>query len=480
MAEKEALLLKYIEDYVTAGNLPMHMPGHKRNDALAPYLKKLGAAYDMTEIAGFDNLHGAEDILLESMKRASRLWGSEETLFLVNGSSCGVLAAVSIAVKRGEKILVSRNCHMSVYNALELCGAEPVFIMPPADEEFEIYLSLTPSDVRRALQQNPDIRAVMLTSPTYEGVISDIAGICEAAHMRGVPVLVDEAHGSHLGFCDFFTGGAVSAGADIVIQSLHKTLPSLTQTAVAHIGGTLINRAEFKRRLSIFETSSPSYLLLSSIDGCVGLIKERGAELFKAWEQNIKDFEEKTASLKNLKIFMREKSCLHNEGVFKYDRSKILISSRGTALTGAGLMEVLRSRFHIELEMASGDSSLAMTGVVDTKESLSRLAEALLIIDTECKGEVQSRGSLIAVKLPESCCSIETALRSEKTVVCAAEATGRISAEYVWAYPPGVPLLIPGEAITGDFIESVRAFSGLGTALKSTSGGAPSMFCVIA
>ena len=207
MPEQDLSILKFIEDYTSSGALPMHMPGHKRNITQAPYLEKLAAKYDMTEIEGFDNLQDPHGMILRSLKHATRLWGSKKSLYLVNGSSGGILAAVSTLAHRGDKVIVARNCHMSVYNALELSGAEPVFIMPPLEESFGIYGSLHVEELIRAIAQNPDAKAVILTSPTYEGVISDLRAICEAAHNRGIPVLVDEAHGAHLGFSPYFEGG---------------------------------------------------------------------------------------------------------------------------------------------------------------------------------------------------------------------------------------------------------------------------------
>lgn len=468
MQEPDLSVLNLIESYIASGVLPMHMPGHKRNSLIAPYLEKLGARFDLTEIEGFDNLQDPKGILLKSMKRASKLWGSKKCFFLVNGSSGGLLAAVGALAGRGDKVIMARNCHMSVYNAMELSGAEPIFLMPPLEKDFGIYSSMQAKKVKETLIQNPGVKAVILTSPTYEGVISDISSICDAAHKKGVPVIVDEAHGAHLGFSPFFAGGAVRAGADIVIQSLHKTLPSLTQTAVAHINGSLIDETELKRRLAMFQSSSPSYLLMSSIDSCVRLIENDGAFLFESWEKNLRLFYDEIKPLEKLKIFMEND--LHKKHIHAFDHSKIVISARDIALSGAELMELLRRKYKIELEMASGYCALAMTGPGDTEEGMLRLARALLEIDAAFERAKASKSGVVLNSLPKRNCSIEEALRSGKILIEIKSALGKTAAEYVWAYPPGVPLLIPGEEVGLEFLAALEENSRNGVALKSTSG----------
>ncbi len=473
MPEPDMSILNLIESYTSSGALPMHMPGHKRNTALSQDLEKLGAKFDLTEIEGFDNLQDPKGMLLKSMKRASKLWGSRKCLYLVNGSSGGLLAAVGALAGRGDKVITARNCHMSVYNALELSGAEPVFLMPQLEKSFGIYASMQPDKVKKALAKNPDAKAVILTSPTYEGVISDVAAICEAAHKRGVPVIVDEAHGAHLGFSPFFAGGAVKAGADIVIQSLHKTLPSLTQTAIAHINGSLIDETELRRRLALFQSSSPSYLLLSSIDCCVRLLETDGAALFENWEENLKLFYDEVKPLEKLKIFAQNVNDLHKSNVSAFDPSKIFVSAREIALSGAELMELLRRKYKIELEMAWGYCALAMTGPGDTEEGMLRFARALLEIDSAFERVKTPKSGVVLNILPKRNCAIDEALRSEKILVETKCALGKTAAEYIWAYPPGVPLLIPGEEIGAEFLSALEENTRHGVALKSTSGNLP-------
>ncbi|HPB17928.1 MAG TPA: aminotransferase class V-fold PLP-dependent enzyme, partial [Clostridia bacterium] len=239
-------------------SIPFHMPGHKRNMKCSAHLNKLGIRYDITEIPGYDNLHDPKDIIYDAMKKAEMLWNSKYSFFLVNGSTCGILAAISSLADPGDKIIVARNSHKSVYNAIELLDLQPVFLNLPICAELSIPGSINPEIVYNAISANPDAKMVFLTSPTYEGVISDIQSICDISHKMNIPVVVDEAHGAHLKLNEYFNNSAVSSSADIVIQSLHKTLPSLTQTAIAHICTNTVDRDKFQRYLSVFQTSSPS------------------------------------------------------------------------------------------------------------------------------------------------------------------------------------------------------------------------------
>ena len=236
---------------------------------------------------------------------------------------------------------------------------------------------------------------------------------------------------------------AVKAGADIVIQSLHKTLPSLTQTAVAHINGNLINDTEFKRLISVFQSSSPSYLLMSSIDSCVRLLEEEGSVIFENWEKNLRLFYEEVKPLKKLKIFAQNGNGLHNNIIYSIDPSKILISTSKTAMSGAELAEILRRKYKIELEMATGSCGLAMTGPGDTKDGLLRFAQALLEIDSAFERVNRKKSSVVLSAIPQKICSLEEALHSEKILLETKNAVGKTCGEYIFAYPPGVPLLIP-------------------------------------
>ncbi|MBR2848019.1 MAG: aminotransferase class I/II-fold pyridoxal phosphate-dependent enzyme [Clostridia bacterium] len=466
-------LLSLLRENAASGTVPMHMPGHKRNPACVGFLEGLSLRHDITEIDGFDNLHGAEGILKEAMERAAALWGTKRSYYLVNGSSGGILSAIRALTKRGDSVLMSRFSHKSVYHSVEMCGLRPVYLMPPREEKTGVYASIPPKAVQEALRAHPEIRLVILTSPTYEGVISDIASIAAITHAAGVPLFVDEAHGAHLSLSPYFTGGAVAAGADVVVHSVHKTLLSLTQTAVLHAQGDFVDFDRLSHQLSVFETSSPSYLLMASIDGCVKLLTEK-PELFADWASALDMFDEKMKGLAHLSIPYHGGG--KPDGVFAYDRSKIYVCTSGTSMTGADLAAALRA-FGIEPEMTASNGVLCMTGMGDTKESLTVLADALVAIDAMCT-LVNESVCDARYDVPPVALLPEAALEGEWEFVSLGEAIGRVVAEYVWAYPPGIPLLVPGEEITEEF---VRYAIGETKRIEwhSTRGGMPREVAVL-
>lgn len=439
--EKRDMLFSALKDYCPNA-VPMHMPGHMRNGEISGDLKALCAGIDITEIDGFDDLHHPSGILRRSMEMAEKLWKSDHTRYLVNGSTCGILSAVYALGAGGGRIVCARNAHKSFYHALEITDLEPVFVQPGFDVETGACLDVSVASIKQALDQTPDAKFVFLTSPTYEGVISDIKGICGLAHKRGIPVIVDEAHGAHLSLTRDFPCGAVEAGADIVIESVHKTLLSLTQTAVMHISGNLVSIKDIDHALDIFETSSPSYLLMASIDSCVEILTEKKEAIFSAWRENLEAFRSKAQRLKNIRIWTP-----HN--AFCYDMSKIILMH--PALTGNALMEILRNRFSIELEAAYPRYCVAMTGAGVKKEMLDALFSALEKIDSE-EFSASDFKKPAAPARTERVYSIKTALQMPFECVKLKEAAGRIAAEYAWAYPPGIPVLAPGERITENMI----------------------------
>lgn len=460
---RDPSLLARLEAYASSGALPMHMPGHKRNLTAAPFLAPLSGGLDITEIDGFDNLHDAQDVLRREMERAAALWGARRSFFLVNGSTCGLLAAVYAVAAGGGTAIVARNCHKAVYHALELCGLTPRYLLPDWCAEWGIYGSVSPESVAAALADTPNARFVLLTSPTFEGALSDISAIAKLCHQDGVPLLVDEAHGAHLGLGGF-PAEALACGADVVIQSAHKTLPSLTQTALLHVGGTLVDDRAVARALNIFETSSPSYLLMASLSGCVRWLEEGGPDCFSAWRAGLAAFDEAVSGLTRLRVTGGAGS--PPSGVFGWDGSKRLILSGPAGRTGPALMDALRRRYAIELEMSMPHYALAMTGAGDTPDSLLRLARALTELDREAGGAPVSV-PLQPPPLPPVRQSVQSALARTPQPLPLEDATGRVCAQYLWAYPPGVPLLVPGEEITAAFLEQARALVRGGVALRS-------------
>lgn len=464
-----------LQEYSQSNACPMHMPGHKRQAVEGGVLP---LELDITEINGFDNLHHAEGVLKQSMKQAAILYGADHSFYLVNGSSGGILAGICAAAKPQDKILLARGCHKSVYHGLELRQLHPVYLLPPLDPFFGIAQSISPYEVEQQLQQHPDTALVLITSPTYEGVISDVASIADICHKRNIPLMVDEAHGAHLGFCSEFGGGAVKAGADIVIQSLHKTLPSPTQTAIAHLNGDLVSEQEFCRQLAIFQTSSPSYLLMSGIESCINLLQQQKESLFEQYTQRLQHFSDKIAPLQHLRVlgYGQDKPEYHN-GFFAFDKGKLVLSTRATNLTGTQLKDRLREEYSIELEMAMGDYALAMTSVSDTDEMMQRLADALLQLDKQLHTEPYQL--LLEVCLPPIAMPLYQARWMPTKEIPLSDAYNQICAENVWAYPPGVPLIAAGERINGSLMQTVSTLLEQGVELYSESNAVPQKIRVV-
>jgi len=371
------MLHEKLKKYLDNDIYPMHMPGHKRNESFMP---DFSCNIDITEIPDFDDLHNPQGVLLETAKLAAKLYKSRESFLLVNGSTVGILAAIGANTKRGDKILAVDNCHWSTTNAAELFDLELVYIEAEIDEMSGVPCSVTPSSVTSALERNPDIKLVSITSPTYEGVISDIASISEVVHSFGALLLVDGAHGAHLGFSDEFPENATTPGADIVVVSLHKTLPALTQCSLLHVCSERVDTCDIKRMLGILQTSSPSYVLMASIDSCLRLLDSDGKRLFHEYKKNLDDFSERIADLKNLSVLCHGDDSLHC-GFYGFDIGKIVINARKAAISGSKLADILRVEHKIEIERVCDDYVIAMTSICDSPEGFVRLADALVAID---------------------------------------------------------------------------------------------------
>ncbi len=471
-------LLEYLKNYTNKNITPFHMPGHKRNTQLAQYLQAFGAEYDLTEINSMDDLHAPQGIIKECQQNAEKLWNSKHSYFLVNGSTCGILAGIRACTQNGDNVLVARNCHKSVYNAIELCNLKPKYIIPDLLGDLPIYSSINPQAVYNQLSKSfangEKISLVIITSPTYEGIISDIAKIVDIAHSFNVPVLVDEAHGSHLDLSEHFVGGAVKCGADVVIQSLHKTLPSLTQTAILHLNSKFITANQIQRQLSIFQTSSPSYLLMSSIDNCINLIQNNTA-LFDSWHDNLNTFKKDISTLKKLSVL----DYTSNNNYYLFDKSKIVISTANTSINATTLMDILRTQYNIELEMCSGDYAIAMTSLADSKDDFKKLANALNEIDNSILKSNRKSYSLVISNLPKTTATILTALNSNTVEIDINNSIGQTSAEYVWIYPPGIPIITPGEVITEEAVNIIKSADENSLNLQKTSTDNPSKILVL-
>lgn len=457
----EKHLYDMLAGYVCSDVLPMHMPGHKRNRSFSmpnPY------EWDITEIRDFDNLHHPEGVLRDLMHRMSRSYGSDQTYLLVNGSTCGILAALTACCRRGERIAVARNCHKSVYNAIRLLELRPVYLYPDGMggdvERLGIAGSITPECVEDVLCRYEDIACVMITSPTYEGIVSPVREIADVTHRYGVPLIVDEAHGAHFNWHPAFPDTALKQGADLVIESLHKTLPAFTQTGVLHAQFERVEQKKLEWALQVYQSSSPSYLLMASVDYCYQFLVEKGRQAYEVYLERLSAFREKMRALTYLELFdPPQKEC-----------SKIVIVTERAGVSGREFAELLYRRHRIELEMSCGNYCIAMTSVCDEATAFDRLAEALLALDGRL-GDYPMQKICYTWRQPERVrYSYEIAdLSSEECDL--EEAAGRIVASDISLYPPGVPLVVAGERISPNVVTTLLAGWKAGYEVVGMTGG---------
>ena len=419
---------------------PFHMPGHKRQlSGFFPY------ELDITEIEGFDNLHHAKGLLFEAQQYAAQMYQSRKAYYLVNGSTCGILAAISAATTKGGRVLVARNCHKAVYNAIYLRGLKAEYVYPVATH-YGIQGQIQAADVERKLAEKPDIQAIVITSPTYDGLVSDVRAIADLAHAHGIPLIVDEAHGAHFGLDEAFPDNATVLGADAVIMSVHKTLPAPTQTAILHLCSDRINVTKMEKFLGIYETSSPSYVLMAGIEESLRLADEAKGVQMKEYVRRLQIFREKMRRLTILRV--PDRADFTGEEAYAYDIGKLLLVTNG-AISGKALQELLLKKYGLQMEMSSGNYVLAMTSFMDTEEGLERLADALLEIDATLTVTDQ-REMFSPEKIyrqPKKAMEIDEVQDGESTSVAFSEAEGRICADYIYLYPPGIPVIVPGEVL---------------------------------
>lgn len=463
-----------LKDYSDSDYYGFHMPGHKRNldmlKSTVPY------KIDITEIEGFDDLHHADGILKEAQIRAARIYHADETHFLINGSTVGILSAIAGVTKKGDTILVARNCHKSVYHAIYMNELNPVYLYPEFNHCAQLNTEVFVDDVREALDKYPSIRAVVIVSPTYDGVVSDVEAIAEAVHEKGIPLIVDEAHGAHFGFHPYFPQNANTRGADIVIHSLHKTLPALTQTALLHINGSLASRKGVREYLRMLQSSSPSYVLMSSIDSCIDMLENRRKELFDPYVKMLEKMRGRLRQLKRLELVETE----------NFDRSKIVISVRHADMSSKRLYRILLNEYHLQMEMVAGTYILAMTSIGDTEDGMERLARALKEIDAQADERMRSGNCLeetptiIGASLPRPEVVYNSSVMEnmlDEAAISAVpgskvrrlpwrDSVGYISTEYAYLYPPGSPLIVPGERVSQEAVDMLQWYHNLRFAIE--------------
>ena len=483
---QEELLINRLAAYARSDMYPFHMPGHKRrtgpedsfmNSCVDSFTNPF--AVDITEIEGFDNLHHPEGILKDSMKWAADVYGADQTYYLINGSTGGILAAVCGSVPRGGRILVSRNCHKSVYHGICLNQLKTSYVYPQEIEGLGIQGGITAEDVDRMLNRYMDTQAVLIVCPTYDGIVSDIEAIARIVHRAGLPLIVDEAHGAHFRYDAMFPVSALDLGADVVIQSVHKTLPSLTQTALLHIkcnrpdGGCYADRERIDRYIHMVQSSSPSYVLMASIENSIYQMEQTDTA---PYGKQLHRLRRRLGQMRHLRL--ADTGLIGQAGIRDLDISKIVVSTRGTCLypaedgltgfTGAQLDDILRREYHLEMEMCGADYVTAITTVMDSGEGLERLGDALTRIDSQLTdagykpdGRSGNQKSVYSMRC-DTAMSMGKAMEEKMASVGLEDSAGCISGEFVYIYPPGIPIVAPGEWISRPILEVILEYRDKG------------------
>lgn len=468
-------------EYGKQGKYGFHMPGHKRNIKLLEGMDVFDI--DITEISDFDNLHHAEGIIKESMDNAADFWRTDKTWFLVNGSSGGILAAINAVTDIGDEIIIGRNCHKSVYNAATIRDLKVRYLYPEYISEYGINGGYSPEKLAKMLAENKNTKAVVITSPTYDGIVSDIEKLAEITHNSGAVLIVDEAHGAHLGISDKLPNPAYRLGADLVIESIHKTLPSLTQTAMLHMCSDRVNPDKVEECLGIYQSSSPSYVFMAAIDKCIRQLQIDGKDKLDKLLITNETFRKNVNKLKY--FFVPGKEMIGTKNVYDVDITKCVIYVNPKMCDGKRLADILRDKYNFEMEMESVKYVLAITTICDDENEIIRLAESLKEIDEsfieienikgkKCIDDEKSINSEDCNTLVNQANITDFELLKNKITYSIYEAknmpvdkieiensVGRVSVEFLYLYPPGIPLLVPGEVISKELLEQIMKYKRL-------------------
>ena len=453
----ERPIISFLTEHADKHTVSFHMPGHKgsaiyKKFGYTEFLEKMMDC-DITEIIGADNLFQTEGILKAAQEEYAKLYGVKRAYMLVNGTSGGVIAAIMASVPKGGKLVMARNSHKAIYNALLLADIQPVYAYPEMIEEYGISGEITAEEITRCLDENPDASAVILPSPNYYGICSDIRKIAEIVHARGKILIVDQAHGAHLKFfsdCGFsdMPQSAEEQGADIAVNSIHKTLASFTQSAALTFNSDLLDHYTLEDKLQMIQSTSPSYILMGSLDINADIIKNHKEEVFTAWHDALAYFYAEAENISGLAVIRDA----------KLDFTKINLDMSAYGLSGAELEHLLMEK-GIYAELTTGNILMCMTGIGNTKEHMDRLLAALKEIAAShplVEGKKQTPPAVLEARF-ELC-----AVPAKKERIPLEMGAGRICASSIIPYPPGIPFICPGERITEEVITYIAALREAG------------------
>jgi arginine decarboxylase len=466
MKQIQTPIIDALQAWVDKSPAPFYTPGHKHGVGMNRRLKDAWGnavfGWDLPELPGLDNLHAPEGIIQAAQMLAAAAFGAQQTWFLVNGSTAGVIAAILATCGEGDKIILPRNIHSSAIAGLIHAGAVPIFITPEYDRELDLAHCVTPAAVKFALEQHPDAKAVMVVYPTYYGACGDLAAIAAIVHSYGLPFLVDEAHGAHFGFHPDLPPSALSVGADLVVQSTHKLLGAMTQSAMLHVSGDLICRSRVSQALRLIQSTSPSYLLLASLDAARQQMALHGRELMTATIELAELARAKIAAIDGLSVVELDHP---TPGFVALDRTRLTVTVSDLHLTGFAADEILSDKLGITAELPSRQHLTFIISLGNTRADIDRLVAAFTTLALNHRGDRSTylpQIQLPATILTEMAITPRQATQSRQTTMSIDSAVGKISAESICPYPPGIPILIPGEIVTIEALAYLRGIQHLG------------------
>lgn len=471
-------IINALKKYTGDWTVRFHMPGHKgrqeEDNVLSLFLGGRVYSADVTNVPGMDDLHQAHGVIKEAQDLAAKTFGADKTYFLVNGSSCGLQALVMSVCRPGERIIVPRNMHRSILSGIILSGAVPVFFRPEYSLEYGIPLGVAPKTIAAILSRNQGAKAVIIVNPTYHGITSDISSIAAIVQQHGIPLLVDEAHGPHLGFHEDLPQSALEAGADASVQGIHKMLSAFTQASMLHLKGGLIDRQRLEANLKLLQSTSTSYLLLASLDAARSQMDARGRCLVGCALELSNCLRDSISMMGGFSVMGRE--ALKNTCAFGLDPTKITISVRDLHVTGLWSEQWLRQNHCIQVEMSDLCNLLLIITFGNCRNDSDRLLGALGDMADYIKQNKTldiphtdlSRYNFLP-EIPEQAITPREAFWAPCAVIPLREAAGRISTEVVACYPPGIPVICPGEIITPEIIEHLSAMRKMGMHFQGCS-----------
>jgi lysine decarboxylase len=460
LSQNQTPLFSGLLEHAKKNPIQFHIPGHKKGAGMDPEFRNFigdnALSIDLINIGPLDDLHQPKGIIKQAQDLAAEAFGADRTFFSVQGTSGAIIAMIMTVCGPEDKIIVPRNVHKSIMSAIVFSGAIPVFIQPEIDKELGISHGITPDAVERALQQHPDAKAVLVINPTYFGISGDLKKIVEIAHSYKIPVLVDEAHGVHIHFHDDLPLSAMQAGADMAATSVHKLGGSMTQSSILNVKEGLVSAKHVQSILSMLTTTSTSYLLLASLDVARKQLATKGRDLIDNTIKLAQSMRKRINEIKPLHCIGEE--ILGSKATFDYDPTKLIISVKELGLTGYDVEKWLREKHNIEVELSDLYNILCIITLGDTEVEANLLINALKELADECQHR-NERIEPVEVLLPEIpvlALTPRDAFYSETEVIPFEESEGRIIAEFIMVYPPGIPIFIPGEIITKENLHYIR------------------------